>query len=574
MFKGRLISAIWCLASVSGGFGWIFSSANTLPRFKPLNTTFEDCTDSSMDLVILLDSSGSVGSTNFLRFKQLMIEVVSAVNIDDGMARVAVVTFSTSAKVEFLLDDFSTNKGVQKAIKGIVYEGGFTNIVSGLSMVYNTVFQRKRGDRPDVRNVLLLIVDGPSTEDSSLTIPTATLVKESGVHIFVVGIQEADIDEITGIASEPTEVNCIKGHFDDLENIADYLFKTMCTGIVRAETMSSSVTTTATTTATTTVATTTAPSVAGGRAATANTTPASSTTSSTSAGATTEATSFSTTPTGNASPVTSMASTTSAGATTEATSFSTTPTGNASPVSSTTSTTSAAATTTEATSFSATPTGNASPVTSMASKTSAGATTTKATSFSKTPTGNASPVTSMASTTSAGATTDATSISKTPTGNASPVSSMTSTTSAGATTTKPNILSTTGATATTTTTDTITSVTSTALTPTAGFTMTDTTATGFYTSNACYRQCEQMATSTPEVIDDVIKDLQLPKRELSKQIGEKTSTSNLSESEQMAGKGVFVVLLAPFAFLVGWDLLDLLRYIDRRYINNDREGMY
>lgn len=183
-----------------------------------------------MDLVILLDSSGSVGSTNFLRFKQLMIEVVSAVNIDDGMARVAVVTFSTSAKVEFFLDDFTTNKGVQKAIKGIVYEGGLTNIVSGLSLVYDTVFQRKTGDRPDVRNVLLLIVDGPSTEDSSLTIPTATLVKESGVHIFVVGIQEADIDEITGIASEPTEVNCIKGHFDDLENIADYLFKTMCTG--------------------------------------------------------------------------------------------------------------------------------------------------------------------------------------------------------------------------------------------------------------------------------------------------------------------------------------------------------
>ncbi|XP_046563774.1 cell wall protein DAN4-like [Haliotis rubra] len=479
-----------------------------------------------MDLVMLLDSSRSVGANNFLRLKELMIEVVTAINIDDGKVRVAVVTFSTSSAVEFFLDDFTSKKDVQKKIKGMVYLEGYTNIASGLSLVKDDVFQVNKGDRPSVRNVLLLIVDGPSNRNSSLTIPTAMLLKESGVHVFVLGIQSADVDEITGIASDPTEINCIKGQFDDLEHIEEYLFKTMCTGVARAEAMSSAVSTTAPTT----------PDVPSsswnGVTTTTDTTPTG--TSTTSPETTTTSKIISTTKTAEGTAITGS----TASDTTK------------------TSTTSARATTTEATSVHTTRAGNTTPFTSITSTTTAGLTATDATPLFTTTegTGSTTPVTSAAKDTTP------TSFYTLPTGSTTPSTSM-------------NSISTTGAT-TTTTTDTINPASTTASVPAPGLTTDGSTTTGFSTSNACYRRCDQAAAYTPEITDDIFKDLQLPKRELSKQIDKRTSTSNLSKSEMVTGMGVSLVLLAPFVCLVGWDVLDFIRYIDRRFRNKDRQGFY
>ncbi|XP_067657717.1 collagen alpha-1(XII) chain-like [Haliotis asinina] len=472
-----------------------------------------------MDLVILLDSSHSVGATNFGRLKAVMVDVVTAASIDDGQVRVAVVTFSTSSAIEFCLGDFTSKKDVQKKIQGIGYLNGYTNIASGLCLVKDDVFQVTKGDRPDVRNVLLLIVGGPSNVRSSLTIPTATLVKESGVHIFVLGIQDADVDEITSIASEPTEFNYIMGQFDDLKHIEEDLFKTMCTGVARAEAMSSSVTTTAKETHTTTDVPTTGVTTNGD-----------------------------TTPTVTTMPVTSMTETTLSSMTTTGTTA--------------TSTSEIRVTTTKPTFMSTTLAGNTKSFTSLAWTTIDGLTATNSTSSFTTPesTGTTTTTTTIPVTSTKSDTTVTTSFYTRPKGSTTPSTSMTMISTTGATTTIP--------------TDTTNPASTTTSAPTAGLKTDKSTTAGFKTPNACYRQCDQAAAVTAETTGDFHKDLQLPKQELYRQIGKRTSTSNLSESEMMTGLGVSLVLLAPFAFLVGWDVLDFIRYIDRRFRNRNRQGLY
>ncbi|XP_071089274.1 collagen alpha-6(VI) chain-like [Haliotis cracherodii] len=63
--------------------------------------TFEDSSNSSMDLVLLLDSPKKVRPANFNRLKKCIIEVVNDTNFDDGKAWVGVVTFSSSSKATF-----------------------------------------------------------------------------------------------------------------------------------------------------------------------------------------------------------------------------------------------------------------------------------------------------------------------------------------------------------------------------------------------------------------------------------------------------------------------------------------
>lgn len=66
------------------------------------------------------------------------------------------------------------------------------------------LFRHDRGDRPDIRNLVLLITDGESTKDSNLTIPEAQKAKDEDAVIFVVGITNMiNEEELKNIASKP-----------------------------------------------------------------------------------------------------------------------------------------------------------------------------------------------------------------------------------------------------------------------------------------------------------------------------------------------------------------------------------
>lgn len=97
-----------------------------------------------------------------------------------------------------------TREDINAAIDRTTYEGGKTNTSGGLRTMRTQVFGGGHGDRPDVRNVAIVITDGESTVDKNMTLTEADLAKDDGVVIFVVGatdrINEA---ELKGIASDP-----------------------------------------------------------------------------------------------------------------------------------------------------------------------------------------------------------------------------------------------------------------------------------------------------------------------------------------------------------------------------------
>ena len=92
------------------------------------------------------------------------------------------------------------------------------------------MFTAQRGDRPDVPNIAIVVTDGISNINAQRTIPEAQSAKDSGVHIFAIGVGlSGNTFELDAMASEPVEDNRFSvQQFDRLADIGTRLFDGVC----------------------------------------------------------------------------------------------------------------------------------------------------------------------------------------------------------------------------------------------------------------------------------------------------------------------------------------------------------
>lgn len=97
--------------------------------------SFSEC-EGKRDIVFLLDMSGSVGEYNF---RTTMLNTVAKISnnfyIGPYNTQIGVDVFSTSAKTSIKLKDYRNGYSLNRAIRRIKYEGGYTNTYLGLNHV-------------------------------------------------------------------------------------------------------------------------------------------------------------------------------------------------------------------------------------------------------------------------------------------------------------------------------------------------------------------------------------------------------------------------------------------------------
>jgi len=91
------------------------------------------CT-SYIDLVFVVDVSGSIQSERMKHVREFLVEIVADIDVGPNSTRVGAAYFSDDAYTAFTLDQYSTRQDVQEAIRNIPYIGGKTNIAAGLRM--------------------------------------------------------------------------------------------------------------------------------------------------------------------------------------------------------------------------------------------------------------------------------------------------------------------------------------------------------------------------------------------------------------------------------------------------------
>ena len=187
------------------------------------------CTHPQVDLVFVLDASGSVKADNFDKMKDFVKNFLSDADVDGGSVRVGVNVYSTGSKIEFNLNEHDKKDDMFKAIDAIKYQAGWTNTASGLEKMRKKMFTFAAGDRPNVDNVAIVLTDGQSNINAKNTIPKADKARNEGIHIYAIGIGLSDTKELEGIANKPSRDNQFAiDDFDELDGLEKQVFAAVC----------------------------------------------------------------------------------------------------------------------------------------------------------------------------------------------------------------------------------------------------------------------------------------------------------------------------------------------------------
>ncbi|XP_067281168.1 collagen alpha-1(XIV) chain-like [Pseudorasbora parva] len=178
------------------------------------------------DIVFLVDGSWSVGRFNFKTLKNFLKSLVRAFVVGSEHTRVGLVQYSGDPKSEWHLNTHRTNESVIDAVKNLPYKGG--NTLTGLALTYilENSFKPESGSRPDVPKIGILITDGKSQDN---VLSPAQRLRDAGIELFAIGIQNADENELRAIASPPEDTHMYNvANFSALSSIVKGVTRSVC----------------------------------------------------------------------------------------------------------------------------------------------------------------------------------------------------------------------------------------------------------------------------------------------------------------------------------------------------------
>ncbi|XP_026185345.1 collagen alpha-1(XII) chain isoform X2 [Mastacembelus armatus] len=205
-------------------------SAGRGPAKKPDSSESVKCSAGTFaDVVFLVDGSWSVGRPNFKYVRNFISAAAGAFQIGEDKTRVGVVQYSSDARTEFNLNEHRTRPALLRAIGSLPYKGGNTMTGDALGYLLRNTFTETAGARKDFPKLLVIITDDKSED------PVETYAKQlrsRGVEIFVLGIQQADEEEMKLMASTPHRSHIYNvATFDLIKNVQKDLITEMCAGV-------------------------------------------------------------------------------------------------------------------------------------------------------------------------------------------------------------------------------------------------------------------------------------------------------------------------------------------------------
>lgn len=164
------------------------------------------------DLAFMVDSSTSVGESNFQEAKDFVWSVVRNFPISNNDTRVAVIRYSSQADVIFDFQ-FSAKNNVpflKETLDNMEYVGGETKTELALDLARTGLFTEKRGSRTKVPKILVVMSNGKS-DDALAVARTSMALKRQEVTVVVVAIgDEVDLEELLLMASTPEDVISVR----------------------------------------------------------------------------------------------------------------------------------------------------------------------------------------------------------------------------------------------------------------------------------------------------------------------------------------------------------------------------
>lgn len=160
----------------------------------------------TLDMMLVIDRSGSIDSTELGQLKTSAKAFVDAVSPTPSGTHVGQSSFATAGTLDLHLNDNATT--IKAAIDALVSVGA-TNLKEGIEKATGEVDNAHEHERPAVPDVMVVMTDGnPNVPGSTVAEAkafgkaAADVAKAAGVEIFVVGIgSDVDATYLKTIAS-------------------------------------------------------------------------------------------------------------------------------------------------------------------------------------------------------------------------------------------------------------------------------------------------------------------------------------------------------------------------------------
>ncbi|KAH9494588.1 hypothetical protein Btru_019931 [Bulinus truncatus] len=183
------------------------------------NCQYSYCTHTSIpaancqysgDIIMVLDSSGSIGSGNFQQLLSFVNSFFTSVLQSPNDIRFGLIEFDEVPIKRFDLKSYNTLPQYQTAILGMTYLGGSTQTGKALRLIIaDQMFSEQAGGRVTAPDIVITITDGMSSNPND-TIEAAKSIKGSGVKALSVGITgNVDMTELNVLASRPEYVTLV-----------------------------------------------------------------------------------------------------------------------------------------------------------------------------------------------------------------------------------------------------------------------------------------------------------------------------------------------------------------------------
>ncbi|CAH1779202.1 unnamed protein product, partial [Owenia fusiformis] len=201
-----------------------------------------------IDLAIAVDVSCSISITNKVLVKQFVIDLIKRMKLGTGFVKVAGLTFGSKVNSIQFLDESRTAQRTYYNFERMKLEDKKcqTHTDKAMELIRDHIFNPRRGDRPDMKNVLILMSDGntyhgPTPKNRIFKERTKAAgrdIRARGVESFVIGLPTATtkkkgqkrlegVDEWLEIGGDDEHVYLLD-NFNQLRAKIDQLISASC----------------------------------------------------------------------------------------------------------------------------------------------------------------------------------------------------------------------------------------------------------------------------------------------------------------------------------------------------------
>ncbi|XP_070758934.1 von Willebrand factor A domain-containing protein 1-like isoform X2 [Enoplosus armatus] len=168
------------------------------------------------DILLLLDSSGSVANYEFSRLLLFIAELLRPFSLGRGHVRVGLLQVGTNPNLEFGLDVHNDQESLQKALQRVNQLQGDTNTEAALRVAQRLLTETEE----KVPKILLWLTDGVQPGDVDQ--PMSEL-KAQGVSVLAVSTVHGNYQVLQRAVTPPLEFHLYAVDIDNIEIITEDL---------------------------------------------------------------------------------------------------------------------------------------------------------------------------------------------------------------------------------------------------------------------------------------------------------------------------------------------------------------